>query len=140
MNERCKRCPLLCKRLDSDDDPARYSFQCLNPQQVITLVESSIKRFASWHGLQIKQSERSLGDQLAVLLSVGYRREISKDQVLLIAQAATAAETRTDLWFRYGLPETLCNERGAGELSSMIVEVLDNIGQCEWLLSEAHTR
>lgn len=135
MRDRCKRCPLLCKRLDADDDPARYSFQFLGPQQVITLVESSIKRFACWHCLQIKQSERSVGDQLAVLLSAGYKPDIAANRILLIAQAASVDEAKTDVWFRYGLPEELCDEPGAGELSSLISEVLENVEYCEQLFS-----
>lgn len=136
MDDRCKRCPLLCKRLGSDDDPVRYSFHRLTPQQVITLIDSSIKRCAPWHCLAIKQSERSVGDQLAVLLSLGYKLDTKANQILLIAQAANVGEAQTDVWFRFGLPETLCEDPGAGELSSMIGEVLENIGQCEWLLSK----
>lgn len=135
MRDRCRKCPRLCKRLDSDDDPARYSFRFLGPRQLITLVESSIKRFASWHCLQIKQSERSNGDQLAVLLSVGYKSDNAANRILLIAQAAKVDQAKTDLWFRYGLPETLCDELGASELSSLIVEVLENAQHCERLLS-----
>lgn len=136
MDDRCKHCPLLCKRLNSEDDPARYSFQRLTPQQVISMVDSGIKRSADRHCLQVKQCECSLGDQLAVLLSLGYRQDAQENKILLIAQAANVNESQTDLWFRYGLPDSLCDDRSASEISSMIVEVLENIGQCDWLLSK----
>lgn len=135
MDVRCKQCPLLCKRLFSDDDPERYSFRRLTAQQVITLVDSSINRIASWHCLKIKECKRSLDDQLVVMISLGYRPDEKTNQILLIAQAANVDTKQTYLWFRYGVPESLCGDLATSELSGMICEVLENIGQCDKLLS-----
>jgi hypothetical protein len=136
MDERCKSCNLLCKRLDADDAPARYTFGHLSPRQVITLVESSINRFSDWHHLKVEQAERSTGDQLAVLLKVQYMPASNENHIVLIAQAIRKGDGPTDLWFRYDVPDDCCQAAAARGFSMMITEVLEQIEQSEWLLAK----
>jgi hypothetical protein len=136
MDERCNKCSHLCKRLDPEDSPVKYSFHHLGPQQVIGLVDDSIKRFVRLHHLQIEQSAHSTGDQLAVLLKVQYMSDTSENQIVLIAQAERVQDKQTDLWLRYGVPEDCCEQAAAPDFSIMMTEVLEQVEQCEWLLSK----
>jgi hypothetical protein len=103
---------------------------------VIALVESSINRFSDWHHLKVEQSERSVGDQLAVLLKVQYMPSSSDNQIVLIAQAVSMGDDHTDLWFRYDVPYDCCQQAASRGFSQMITEVLEQIRQSEWLLSK----
>jgi hypothetical protein len=134
MDEQCKKCQLVCKRLDSDDKPVRYTFRNLDPEQVIAEIENDIARYSSWHHLDIVQSERSTGNQLAVLLSLSYKPKDEDRFLLLIAQAEQVDNGQTDLYFRYGVPEVCCREQTTGGFSTMVREILESLSETDWLL------
>lgn len=140
MEERCANCPLLCKLLEPGDTPVTYHFSSLTPEQVMALVESSIHRFADWHHLRIDRSQRSCGMQLAMVLTVRYMPETIDNQLLLIAQAKAASNGQTELWFLYGVPKNCCEQAATRGFSTVILEVLEQIRQSEWLLQDHKKR
>ena len=134
MDERCKQCPLICKRLDCDEFPVCYTFARLTPKQVINLVESAVSKFAPWHQLKIERSAQSAGDQLTGC-SVRYLPCDLDNQIVLMAQSVSVSESRSYLWFRFGVPDSCCQQSATRGLSTMIGEVLEEISQSEWLIS-----
>ena len=127
MDERCKICPCLCKRLDSDDRPVSYHFAKLSPDNVIALIIESIATEHRYWELEIDEHARAASNQLAVLLLKSRNpvtKAIGPEVVIVIAQAENTTDGTT-LRLRYGVPEECCDDTSlVTELSEMINRVL----------------
>jgi len=139
MDERCKNCQSLCKQLDPEDMPVRYEFSNLTPELVITEIEAEVHRFSHWHHLEVEQSEKSFGGQLAILLNVQYKQSDEDNCLVFIAQAETR-NGKTELYIRYGVPPGCCQEPAARGFSTMTAEVLQSLEKTDWLLEKAARR
>lgn len=135
MDERCQKCPLLCKRLAANDQPEHYAFLRLTPEQVIETIESNIKRYSGWHHFIVEASERSCGNQLVTLLRVRYAPNSNDEGIVLIAQSERTQDNNTDLWFRYGVPPNCCQQPAMLGLTRMIEEILESLRQHDWLVA-----
>ncbi len=140
MDKQCHECGLVCKRLDPEDEPVRYSFQHLTPEQAIAQIASDISRYSSWHHLKVEQSECSTGNQLAVLLSVEYRSDDQTQYLQFIAQAERVDQGPTEVYFRYGIPESCCHQPVVKGFSTMVTEILQSLSQTDWLLEEGASK
>ena len=135
MDERCIKCPLLCKRSAPEDLPVVYSYTQLSPPQIIALIETSINRFSGWHHLVVEQIQQSAGNQLAVLFKVGYMPDTTDNHIVLIAQATSIDGGQSGVYLQYGVPEEYCGHPAMRSFSTMITEVLENVAQSDWLFS-----
>ncbi len=63
MDERCKSCLRLCKRLDADNRPERYDFVNLTVEDILSLADTLVREYPYWQ-LCVDGRERSTGDQL----------------------------------------------------------------------------
>src|SRR4030095_1666675 len=96
MDERCKTCPCICKRLDLEDDPVHYHFTALTPNDVIALVERIAAEYRYWE-IGVEEHHQSAGHQLALLFNSKSNTDQGLD-LLVLAQASNG-EDGTDLWF-----------------------------------------
>lgn len=123
MDDRCKTCPCLCKRLEVKDEPVSYHFARLTPEAVVGLIEKIACSYKYWE-LKIEEHERSAGPQLAMQF-VPTQKMPEQVALTVIAQSSNSG-SGTDLWFRYEVPRTCCNHTSVvRELSEMIQYVLD---------------
>ena len=133
MDERCKNCMLLCKRLDPEDLPVRYNFSHLTPEEVLSQLEHDLRRYSSWHHLEIERMARSTGNQLAVLLSVNYEELDQEKYMVLIVQSEGEPGQATEVYFRYGVPDGCCHEPSARGLSTLVCELLQSLSESDWV-------
>lgn len=123
MDDRCKTCPCLCKRLAAEDEPAGYHFARLTPEAVVGLIEKIACSYKYWE-LKIKEHERSAGPQL-VMQFMPSQQMPGLFELIVIAQSSRSSGG-TDLWFRYEVPDECCNHTiVVRELSEMIQYTLD---------------
>jgi hypothetical protein len=132
LDEKCKNCQLICKRLDPEDQPASYRFSTLTPALIINTVEECLKKYSAWHHLKIRRSEKSLGDQLVMLLDIEYMRDMD-EPIVLIAQAKVAPDGQNILWFRYQVPDECCQKVSMLSFSTMMSEIVETLNQYEYL-------
>ncbi|MBX3073328.1 hypothetical protein KF913_05365 [Candidatus Obscuribacterales bacterium] len=125
MDEPCKSCLRLCKRLDADDKPERYNFCNLTVNEILNLVEKLVLDYPYWQ-LCVDKRERSTGDQLIVSFNKKNEALHSSDIILIAIVMKRAAGT--SLWFRYAMPEDDCKQilvvREFGDLIHGILDVL----------------
>jgi hypothetical protein len=116
MDDRCRHCNGICKRLDASDQPLRYCFGNLPPAKVIEILDFEVKHY-SGKLLRLKQSAISSGNQLAVLMEsrlpgaelefLGLTNVL--DHCLVFVCQAEASDSReTTVFIRYGTPEACC--------------------------------
>ncbi|MBS2005161.1 MAG: hypothetical protein U0103_03355 [Candidatus Obscuribacterales bacterium] len=118
MDKRCKSCPCICKRLDSEDDPAHYRFEHLTPAEAISIVEMVAHDHRYWH-IEEAAHERSTGDQLVILFRCKSNSDDCPEFVVIVQ--ARDCNPGIDLWFRYGVPEEVCYDFSAvTELTELI--------------------
>jgi len=138
MEERCKNCAYLCKRLDAGDQPVGYHYEHLSPAQVTMLVQMVLFDHRIWHHLEVVESAQSTGNQLVVLiraLSPLLLAEADSD-IVLILQGQMHDCAPTDIWLRCGMPEEYCDQlQVVSEFNSIVDEVLQVLGDNDWLLS-----
>lgn len=117
MDDRCRYCQGVCKRLDAGDQPLTYCFANLSPQRVIEILDIEVQSYVGAL-LRLKQSAVSAGNQLAVLIEA----KLTDDQpefpsltnvldhcLVFVCQAETSAVGDTAVWIRYGTPELCCS-------------------------------
>ncbi len=127
MDERCKACHNICKRIDPEELPVRYEFPSLTPNQALKLVEVAMRTYYNARHIEPTRSAGSIGHQIAILCET--HRDGTKgsgdDQILLIAQAEKTLKGSTEVWFRYGVPEPCCNRpETVDEFSDMVRDAL----------------
>lgn len=129
MDERCQSCPYICKRLYATDVPARYVVSKFSSEQVLTLIESTLRSYAGWHFFQVQDAERSCGNQLAVLLEAQYMptdHYFEETFLTFIAQAQSSEGKSTLVWFRYGIPEACCDQpHVVSEFNELMGEIIE---------------
>lgn len=117
MDDRCRYCQGVCKRLDAGDQPRTYCFANLSPQRVIEILDGEVQSYVG-SLLRLKQSAVSGGNQLAVLMEArltGAMPEFPSlanvlDHCLVfVCQAETSDLGDTEVWIRYGTPELCCS-------------------------------
>ena len=143
MDERCKTCPWICKRLDPDDQPARYFFARLRPEHVITLIERVVRDYAGWHSIQVEEAEGSRGEKAASMLQVKYMPTPAKLEgisLTVLAHAESHGEAPTEVWFRYGVPEPCCDQpQVVSELTALVEDALETLSNCDSFMQEHRT-
>lgn len=134
MDERCKSCLYLCKRLDSDDQPRCYRFKKLAPNQIVRFIHTELRRRRECY-LRLCNSGEGAGDQLALLFTSSYpglpgqtlNEDNERCDILVIAQSEKCGQ-ETVLWFCYGMPESCCNCPAlTSELTETIQLILDSL-------------
>jgi hypothetical protein len=142
MDERCKTCPRLCKRLDLDDRPVSYHFAKLSPEAVIALIIESTETEHRYWELEIEEHACATGHQTAVLVLKPrdqVTQALSPESVMVIVQAANTT-SGTTLWFWYDVPEECCDNTSlVTELSEMINRVLGLLNASDLKLSSLDT-
>jgi hypothetical protein len=117
MDDRCRYCQGLCKRLDAGDQPLTYCFGNLSPKRVIEILDFEVQSYVGVL-LRLKQSSISGGNQLAVLMEAKLTEELPEfpslgnvlDHCLVFVCQAEASEVGdTDVWIRYGTPDLCCS-------------------------------
>ncbi len=134
MEKRCRECFRICKWLESTDMPKKYTFDCLKPKQIISVVEDKYREHI-FTALKLENIAISGGNQLAVVLSVlsaadsgtGAKEE-DNPSITFIAQCESTS-SGTELWFRFGVDDDVCHNFAAMEdfhaLLSDLIESLD---------------
>jgi hypothetical protein len=117
MDDRCRYCQGVCKRLHAGDQPLTYCFANLSPQRVIEILDFEVQSYVG-ELLRLKQSAISAGNQLAVLMEAKLSNELPAfsslanvlDHCLVFVCQAEASEVGdTAVWIRYGTPELCCS-------------------------------
>lgn len=117
MDDRCRHCQGICKRLDANDQPLSYCFSNLAPEKIIEILDLEVKHY-SGNLLRLKQSAVSGGNQLAVLMESslpGAEAEflglanVLDHCLVFVCQAESADSGETAVWIRYGTPEACCS-------------------------------
>lgn len=117
MDDRCRHCNGICKRLDASDQPLTYCFSNLAAARVIDILDFEVKHY-SGNLLRLKQSAVSGGNQLAVLLESrlpGAELEflgltnVLDHCLVFVCQAEASGRGETAVWIRYGTPEACCS-------------------------------
>jgi hypothetical protein len=132
MDERCKPCSRLCKRLDAVDKPERYDLCNLTVNEILKLVDKLVLEYPYWQ-LCVDGRERSTGDQLIVSFKLK-NEAIDSSEIILIA-IAQKSTTGTSLWLRFAMPEDDCTQSFVvREFDDLIHRVLDVLFYLDGLL------
>ena len=125
MDERCKSCLRICKRLDVDDKPERYDFVNLTVDDILNLIDALVRENPYWQ-LCVEESERSEGDQLIISFKEK-SSSCSSIEIFLIA-IVHEGSAGVSLWFRFAVPDEACKHtlvvREFDDLMRRILEVL----------------
>ena len=133
MDDRCRHCHGICKRLDASDQPLTYCFGNLASATVIEILDFEVKHY-SGKLLCLKQSAISGGNQLAVLMesrlpgseleSLGLTNVLDHCLVF-VCQAEDSDNGETAVWIRYGTPEACCSSNPlVMELTALIEHLI----------------
>lgn len=137
MDERCKKCACLCKRLDAGDQPVGYRYVHLSPAQVTTLIQKTLGNHRIWHHLEVAESAQSTGNQIVVLIKVLEPLPQSDSDIILIVQGQMPNRAPTEIWCRYDVPEEYCDQPSVVlELTAIIDEVLKVLADSDLSLAQ----
>lgn len=142
MENFCKDCKQICKKLDNGEQPIHYIYTYLNPANVIEICQHCINVHAAVF-LESEESAVSFGNQLAVLLkptdTTNLNSDTSDTEIVFIIQAELDQNTRTNMWIRYGTPRVLCAKTAVvTELTILIQKILYELKNAEDIAREKY--
>jgi hypothetical protein len=127
MQKQCRDCAQVCKKLSELDEPIHYRYNEIDAEQVVQISREAVLAFPLNY-LRLRQLSLSHGNQLAVMLerSSGSSAANSyEDCIVFVIQATRNDLSSTDVWIRYGTPDSCCRDTlSAGELTILIGQIL----------------
>lgn len=141
MQRKCRECFRICKWLEGTDEPKKYCFDFLKPEQIISVVERRFRE-NDFTVLVLENIATSTGNQLALSLSLredcrscGEIEESADETITLIVQC-DASGTGTVLFLRFGVEDSLCNNSSAvDELHCLLNDILESLAAADFLMS-----
>ena len=140
MEERCRDCPEVCKRLDATDDPVHYYLTDASPRDAITLVDALFQKRVGDKLKLFACNKHAADDQIAVLLEPlpDFPWRVDQDRFsrcICIMAEAVRQNSGTDLWFRFGPARQCCEIKGlASEVTDTIREIVACLSYYDSLL------
>lgn len=141
MQRKCRECFRICKWLEATDEPKKYCFDFLKPEQIISVFERRFRE-NDFSVLRLENIAASTGNQLALSLSLrddcrsSAENEDSADETITLIVQCDASGIGTVLFLRFGVEDSLCNNSSAvDELHCLLNDILESLAAADFLMS-----
>lgn len=132
MDPRCLKCPRLCKRMDSDEEPISEQFAKLTVRDVVELLPEVLTEYELWR-LDILKQPPPANSDLKLLFKP---KEKNNQEVWLTVSANDKASGGAFLTFQYQIPEP-CSDNSplVTELTELVKHSVDVLSYTDRLLA-----
>jgi hypothetical protein len=131
MDQECKTCPYLCKRLESEEEPVSHEFARLTVRDVVELLPAILTEHEHWR-LDILPKQSGNNHDLELLFKP---KEKNSQDAWLTVNAEDKTSGGACLTFKYQVPDK-CREYSpfVTELTELVRHSVDVLSYTDRLL------
>lgn len=119
MHDKCRKCPMICKRTDSPEQTANYSSDLLNPGEVLEVVDDVLRHFQI-AGVIRTNAFRSRSKR-RVVAAFEFSEALNLPQLEMTVAAKTSrVGKRTVLHIECAVPDDSCEHPTIGTVITLM--------------------